>query len=483
MKDTEVLGTYTKPKRGMLLGMRRSAIAETVIMLVVLLLINYWWMDGARYWSANPHPFWFVVLLVACKYGTKEGLVAAIASSLALLFGNYLILLIIQPVIALISFGMSSTITLPGLPEQLADQDSYDYAMSLLKLPLMWLVAAVVFGELRQMHIRERAQLEAGLTDSEEREMRIAQSYQWVKELKDQIELRMAGQLRSSISAYHAAKSMESLSPAQVMRGLEELVMTTLHPEQFSIYTLSPQGLDVTLSVGWKDTDAYTRHFSSGNGFYQAIIARREVLCVANADHERLLGGQAMLAGPLVDKDSGEVVGMLKVEKLGFTDLHLSNIEAFMAICEWAGMAIVNARKYQSAKEGSVTNPDHNLLTFSYFKRYTDHISQLAERIGFNVSMVSIRLANADQFDTDTRARIARVLADAVDGVLRNIDLAFDHQEHSEEFSIVLPATDRKGAQIVLEKIRSALTGRVAKITKTADFTYTVQSVYEKRAA
>jgi len=39
------------------------------------------------------------------------------------------------------------------------------------------------------------------LVDSEEREQRIAQSYQWVKELKDQIELRMAGQLRSSITA------------------------------------------------------------------------------------------------------------------------------------------------------------------------------------------------------------------------------------------------------------------------------------------
>jgi polysaccharide biosynthesis protein PelD len=457
MENTEALRSFTRPKRKTLMGMRRSALGEIILMLAILLAVNIFWMDGTRYMTANPHPFWFVVLLIACKYGTKEGLIAAIASSIALLLGN--------------------------MPEQTAEQDSYAYAMTILKLPLLWLVSAVIFGELRQMHIRERDQLETSLTDSEDREQRIAQSYQWVKELKDQLELRMAGQLRSSISAYHAAKNMESLSPTQVLRGLEELVTTTLHPEQFSIYSLSNSGLDVTLSNGWKDTDAYTRHFSSGNSLYQAIIARREVLCVANADHERLLSGQGMLAGPLVDKDSGQVVGMLKVEKLGFTDLHLSNIEAFMAICEWAGMAIVNARKYQDAKESSVTNPDHNLLTFTYFKRYADHISQLAARVGFDVSMVGIRLANAEQLDADTRARIARVLADAVDSVLRNVDLAFDHQEHSEEFSIVLPATDRRGAQIVLEKIRSALNSRVSKITKNADFTYSVQSIYEKRAA
>ncbi len=455
MQAIETNHTFNKPKRKTILGMRRSAVLETFLALVILLAIDFFALDGTRYWNYNPHPFWLIVLAIACKYGTKEGLFAALVCSIALLFGN--------------------------MPEQSIDQDSFAYALYVLKLPLLWLVLAVGFGELRQMHMRERDDLETALTESEERESRITQSYQWVKQLKDLLELRMAGQLRSSISAYHAAKQMESLSPGDVLRGLEELVTSTLHPEQFSIYMLGKERLDVSLMHGWRESDNYVRQFGASNPIYQATIGQRQTLCVANSDHERILSGQGMLAGPLFDRDSGEIVGMLKIEKLGFTDLHLSNIEAFSTICEWAGMALVNARKYQSVKAESIVNPDHNLLTYGYFKRYTSFISALAERVGFDVSMITIKLSNADQFADDVRSKMARVLGQAVDSVLRNVDLAFDHQEDNEQYSIVMPATDAKGAEIVLGKIRAELTPAITKIAKTADFTFSIQSVYDKR--
>lgn len=457
MKNLETNRTFIKPKRKTLMGIRRSAWAEMILAIVGLLLFDAIVLDHMRYWATNPHPFWFIVLLISCKYGTREGLISAILCSIALLFGN--------------------------MPEQLADQDSYAYALTVLKLPLLWLVSSVIFGELRQMHIRERDYLETSLTDSEEREQHIAQSYQWVKQLKDLLELRMAGQLRSSISAYHAAKSMETLAPAEVMKGLEELVMSTLHPEQFSIYDLSKDGLAINLTHGWKESDSYTRNFGSSSPLYQAIVAEQRVLCVANNEHERILSGQAMLVGPLHDRATGEVVGMLKIEKLGFTDLHLSNIEAFGTLCEWAGMAIVNARKYQTAKADSITNPDHKLLTYGYFKRFTSFITSLAERVGFDVSSINIKLANASEFDNDMRSKMARALSESVDTVLRNVDLAFDHQEHSEQYSIVLPATNRKGAEIVMEKIETQLAKRVSKLSKKADFTFSTQTVYEKQRA
>lgn len=456
MKNLETTHTFNQPKRKTFMGLRRSAWVEIIIALVAMLMVDKLVFDGTRYWSFNPHPFWFIVLFLACQYGTKEGLAAALLSSIALLFGN--------------------------MPEQAADQDLYAYTYYVLKLPILWILSALAFGELRQMHIRHRDELEGSLIESEKREQHIAQSYQWVKQLKDLLELRMAGQLRSSISAYHAAKSMESLAPGDVLRGLEELVGSTLHPEQFSVYELSKDGLSVSLTHGWRDSEHYTRNFGSSNPLYQAIVAQQRVLCVANAEHERVLAGQAMLAGPMIDRDSGEVVGMLKVEKLGFTDLHLSNIEAFTTICEWAGMAIVNARKYQAAKEGSIINTDHNLLTYGYFKRFSAFIASLAERVGFDVSAITIKLANASRYNDDTRSNIARALAESVDNVLRNVDLAFDHQERSDEYSIVLPATNRKGADIVVEKIQGQLAKRIGKISKDADFTFSTQVIYEKRA-
>jgi hypothetical protein len=455
--QSETTHLFDKPKRRTIFGLRASALLEIVIALAVLLLLDVVVFDHTRYWSVNPHPFWFVVLFIACKYGTAEAVVAALASSFILLFGN--------------------------VPEQTIGQDSYAWILHILRLPLLWLISAVAFGELRQMHIRERNRLENALQNSEEREHSVAESYQWVKTLKDQLELRMAGQLRSAVSVYHAARMMEALSTTDVLKGLEEIVGATLYPEQFSIYMLENKGLESTLMHGWKDGDKYQRNFASSTLLYQTVVAKQEILCVVNKEHERLLNGEGILAGPLLDRETGEVVGMLKIEKMGFSDLNLSNIEAFGTICEWAGMAIVNANKYQNAKDGSIINPDHNLFTSSYFKRYTDYLKSLAERVGFDVSIVAIKLSNRDTFDEDTRLRIGRALSESVESVLRKIDLAFDHQEHSEEYTIVLPTTNRQGAQVVVEKLRSALAKTVTKVSKNANFAFTVQMIYEKRAS
>ena len=176
---------------------------------------------------------------------------------------------------------------------------------------------------------------------------------------------------------------METLSPNDVLKGLEGLVNASLYPSQFSIFLLSGNRLEATLMHGWQEDDKLLKSFLPGSAMYQSFIGKQETLCVINADHERILGGQGILAGPLLDKETGEVIGMLKIEKMNLADLNLSNIEAFSAICEWAALAIVNANKYQSAKDGSIVNPDHNLFTHNYFKRYTDYMRSLAERLGF----------------------------------------------------------------------------------------------------
>ena len=242
---------------------------------------------------------------------------------------------------------------LGNLPAQPISQDTYAYLLVILKNPLLWLVAGVGFGELRQMHIRERDGLREDLAESRQREETIGRSYEWVKQLKERLELRVAGQLRSSITAYQAARALETLSSAEVLQGLEQLLVSAMNPEKFSVYTLGAQGLELALTHGWNEKDGYLRGFEANAPLAQTILSG-QVLSVVNADQERLLAGQAILAGPLVDRDTGEIVGMLKIESLGFVDLNINSIESFQAICEWAGMAIVNARKYQLAKSESM---------------------------------------------------------------------------------------------------------------------------------
>ncbi|MGB1539571.1 MAG: hypothetical protein ACPG80_01300, partial [Rickettsiales bacterium] len=166
--------------RRTLLGIRTSAWLEMIILYGILILIDWFFFDYTRYWGVNPHPFWVVTLLLACQYGTKEGLVAAIIACLIYLLGDW-----------------------PG-PEQTFDQDRYSYVFNVFLHPIIWLVTGILFGELRQRHIRERKTLEDELVEAREREERITDAYEQVKEIKAGLELRTATQIRSSLAAHHA---------------------------------------------------------------------------------------------------------------------------------------------------------------------------------------------------------------------------------------------------------------------------------------
>ncbi len=433
-------------------GIRLSAIIEVALFFLVAILLDVIFGNGDRFWGVEPHPFWIIVILLAAQYGVPEGILAVAASTLVLLVGN--------------------------LPEQAYGQDMYGYLFEISINPLMWVVSAVGLGILRERHVNERTELQEQLRLAKEREDKIAESYEWVRDLKQKLELRIAGQLRSSVDTYRAAKAVEKLNPQDVLSGVSELIKAVMNPDKFSVFLRENGTSTVTIMSGWTDEDSFSRQYDSNSRLFQEVIGNRQTLCVVNDEHERILNGEGVLAGPLLDTETGEVVGMLKVEKLGFTELNLSSIEAFRAICEWVAMAFINAGKYQVAKEESVINPDHNLMTKGYFKRYSDYIASLAKRLNFDVSMIVVKLVDADKLDPAVHDRVAKELSRIVDKVLRTVDLAFDYQADEGQFSIVLPATNKKGARIVQEKIEKDLAKN--KAMNNATFTFMVHSIHEK---
>lgn len=436
-----------------LFGIRRSAIIEITLFFLILLGIDIFFLGNTRFSGVQPHPFWLIVICMAVQYGTKEALLAAIIACFSLLLGH--------------------------VPEQTIDQDRYEYLLMVTALPVMWLLAAVAFGEIRQRHVRERARMVEELKESQEREENITNSYTRLKELKENLELRIAGQFRSSIEAYRAAKEMERLNTVDVVGGVQRLVVSVLNPEQFSLYLLSDQGLESNITYGWREEDGYQSLISPNSALYQQVVGRQTLLSVANAEQERILGREGVLAAPVIDTETGEVLGMLKIERTGFLDLNLSTIETFRTLCEWIGMTLVNARRYQTAKSESMVNPDHNLMSYSYFQHYSDYTTTLAKRVGFDVSMVMVKLTGADQLPDDRRRQAAMLLSDSVNDSLRSVDLAFDYQTSGVEYAIVLPATNTTGARIVMDKITRDLNERLRKNNiRGVDFSFSVTALH-----
>jgi hypothetical protein len=239
--------------------------------------------------------------------------------------------------------------------------------------------------------------------------------------------------------------------------------------------------LEVTVSEGWTRDQSFTRVFTAGSPLFREVVGRQRIVCCATAGDEALLAGEGVLAGPLTDSETGETLGMLKVESLGFFNLNFSNLQSFKVLCGWIATAYGNARRYQIVRSDSVMNAGAPILSYGFFKRHVEHLSALARRLGFDLSMLVVRLENETDLPAEKRALIPGALAEAAGSVLRKTDLAFEHRRSGYEYAVVLPDTPAVNAQVVADK----LLGRLAAVLGEkvpARFSCSVQCLSSEKA-
>jgi transcriptional regulator with GAF, ATPase, and Fis domain len=120
-----------------------------------------------------------------------------------------------------------------------------------------------------------------------------------------------------------------------------------LNPQKFSVYLLNGNTLEAVYNEGWSDEDTFGRVYDSSSALYQEVIVMSRRLCAANAADALALEDQALLAGPIKSAETGQVVGMLKVEKMDALDFNMSAVENFRVICDWIGSAYARARLFE----------------------------------------------------------------------------------------------------------------------------------------
>ncbi|MDH5393520.1 MAG: GAF domain-containing protein [Gammaproteobacteria bacterium] len=287
------------------------ALLEVVVILAATLVLDYFFFGGTRFRQIEPHPYWVLVLLMSAQYGTRTGLITALAASLVLVLGN--------------------------VPDRALEQDLHQWFFMLFKLPILWLIASVIIGEISFRHINASMHLNRQLEDYAQRQATLSDSFDEINEIKEKLEIRLAGQSRTIRKTLKAAREMESLEPRQVLERAQNLIASMLEPDKFSIYLLADDQLQLAFEHGWTETDNFVRDFDSESPLFKSVIRERNVLCIADPADEAVLKQQGLLAGPLIMPESGELFGMLKIEQQSFSQLSLNTIKDFNSIREWIG--------------------------------------------------------------------------------------------------------------------------------------------------
>ncbi len=417
------------PRR--VLGVRTVAWLEIILFFAVVLSIDYFLLDGDRFWSVRPHPFWLIVILLAVQYGANASLLAALTASLALIVGN--------------------------LPPSELGADIFDYWAGIGLRPALWIGVGQILGQMRDRELAQRSRLTARIAVLEHQNHLIAQGFEELKRTKSALEARIARQFRTVITTYRAAQSMDVTDEARLTRGLDQLIQSVLSPQKYSLWVLGPDGFRLERTVGWTESDTYQRQLELSHPIVQHLLAREPALCAARPTDERKLMGQGLLAGALTDLDSGEIVGMLKIEETAFLDFNLYTLENFNVICSWIAAARIRARRWEQLQADRVTGANDLLMTAEVSERIYALLAQLGRRKGFSSSQLIVRPHDPDALAPEQHSILALALGEAARTTFRSTDLAFERAAEDAEFAILLPGTPLDDAELLAGKLRDAL--------------------------
>ncbi|MEV6515102.1 diguanylate cyclase [Micromonospora chalcea] len=158
-------------------------------------------------------------------------------------------------------------------------------------------------------------------------------------------------------------------------------------------------------------------------------------------------------------------------DRLGGPEFHDDDVVTLRTFAGHAAVAVENVRVHEEAQRLSLTDPLTGLWNYRYLRESIRREVERANRFG---RMLSVLALDLDRFkrvnDTWGHAAGDAVLVEfarRVRGVIREVDLAF--RQGGEEFVVLLPETDARGATIVAERLGAVVRDQPVTVEGNAD--------------
>ncbi|WP_435148779.1 diguanylate cyclase [Micromonospora aurantiaca (nom. illeg.)] len=158
-------------------------------------------------------------------------------------------------------------------------------------------------------------------------------------------------------------------------------------------------------------------------------------------------------------------------DRLGGHGFHDDDVVTLRTFAGHAAVAVENVRVHEEAQRLSLTDPLTGLWNYRYLRESIRREVERANRFG---RMLSVLALDLDRFknvnDTWGHAAGDAVLVEfarRVRGVIREVDLAF--RQGGEEFVVLLPETDARGATIVAERLGAVVRDQPVTVEGSGD--------------
>ncbi len=279
-------------------------VIELVFGFGALAVLDWWLTGGTGFARIQPNPYWLPVLVMALAYGTGPGVIAA---------------------------AIASALWLAHVHDAGGERDYLDHLFHLSLPPLLWFVAAVAIGEVTILRTGRHARLERRERVARRNVARLTEAFDTLSRTNRRLQVKIATESGTLGHVICTATGLSSTDPAARRDAIVRLIALAAQTEDFTCYRIvgdeARAWLRATQAAGRRDVLPTT--------LIDRLLRRRNILHVAQRNDRAALDGIGVVAIPLNDRETGNLVGCLVLHALPFAALNASRAAELSEIGSW----------------------------------------------------------------------------------------------------------------------------------------------------
>ncbi len=414
------------------LGIPVRALLEGFALLALLVAADQGLGGGNGFAQWPVSPFALPVLYVAARHGLVPGLALALAAGL-------------------LRLGLALS--------------TDAWTASAWAEPLAWPLGAALAGFFTDQARQGQALAEAAAAAARTERAAITESNDRLAARAMDLDARLGARLQAATAIFEAARALGHGTEG-VIRGATGLVRAATGCAACSFWFAEDRTLHLVSAEGWPEGASLSQHFLRGP-LVDAIERGRGALVVTRPGDRVALGDEGILAAPVLSPWDGLVLGMVKIEDIGFAELRLDTVTALEAVAGWLGAALSDARAREAeeaqtlAAGGGLAGPGGGVVVPGEdATRAIGAMTVLARRVGFDLALLSAEIPSGPRAAAALEATRA-AMAEA----FRGSDLLLETRLDERRISVLLPGAAVQGADVAAARLRALLAERAPAAT------------------
>jgi len=410
---------------------------EAIVGIGILMVVNYVWFDyDPGFINVHPHPFLFVTILIASRYGTFDGFVTGVTC--AFIYAMYL-------------FSGKDLIMAVQTFEWHQFLPAY-----------MFVIMGLLLGEIREMANREVFQMRNEARSLRERLTGISRDHDMVVQVKEELQQRIMSAEDPLEEFYESARKLSTLSPSDTYTAVMELVEKFTGADKFSLYLADAPDESVSgptarvyrlkLTHGWSSPDEFDTELTEDVPAIRHVIETRNVVTVKDME---TTGSDILACAPMLDTADERVLGVIVINRIPFVRLTRMTVSHLHTIAGWAGKTISDSSRLNSAMEARVDDEQTGTFNFEFLSKRLAEETSRVKRYKGTCTYLLVSIQEADSLMADDRLFLMRETGSMLNKMLRNVDIVGMHRLPGV-FGLILPETSPTQAVVVTARINEA---------------------------